>query len=151
MAKAPHVRPVDRQFVLQQTPPGTYVDPASALILPQGLRIASRARVAAALILALLLFSVTLGIGYIAWSLFEWGQGRTPAQRILGLRCWLTEACQVAERDDMAVRHVLGFFFCGGLIWGVFVWLASSNLRSAGDLLAGTVVLHKPSDNSLMG
>jgi uncharacterized RDD family membrane protein YckC len=149
MAKAPHVRPVDREFVPQQAPPGTYFDPASRLILPQGLRIASRARVAAALILALLLFSVTPGIGYIAWSLFEWGQGRTPAQRILGLRCWLPQACQVAERDDMAVRQVLGFFFCGGLIWGVFIWLASSYLRSAGDLLAGTVVLHDPSDNFL--
>src|ERR1700727_3135903 len=120
MPKAPPVRPVARQPVLQQAPPGTYVAPASALILPQGLRIASRSRVAAPLILALLLFSVTLGIGYIAWSLFEWGQGRTPAQRILGLRCWLPEACQVAERHDMAVRQVLGFFFSGGLIWGVF-------------------------------
>jgi len=121
----------------------------SELVLPSGVRLASRAQVAAAFILGVLLFGGTLGIGYIAWSLFEWGQGRTPAQRILGLRCWLPEACQVAERDDMAVRQVLGFFFCGGFIWGVFVWLASSNLRSAGDLLAGTVVLHQPSDNSL--
>ena len=148
MARAPHVRPADGQFVPQQAPPGTYVNPVSGLILPQGLRIASRAQVAASLVLALLLFGVTLGIGYIAWSVFEWGRGRTPAQRILGLRCWLPEACQVAERDDMAVRQVLGFFFCSGLIWGVLVWLASSNRRSAGDLLAGTVVLH-PSDNLL--
>jgi uncharacterized RDD family membrane protein YckC len=149
MAKAPQVRPGDRQFAPQQAPLGTYFDPASKLILPQSLGIASRARVAASLMVALLLFSVTLGIGYIAWSLFEWGQGRTPAQRILGLRCWLPKACQVADRDDMAVRQVLGLFFCGGLIWGVFVWLASSNLRSAGDLLAATVVLHDPSDSLL--
>ena len=149
MAKAPHVRPADWQFDPRQAPPGTCVDPASGLILPQGLRIASRARVAASLILALLLFGVTLGIGYIAWSVFEWGRGRTPAQRILGLRCWLTEDCRVADRDSMGVRQVLGFFFCGGLIWGVFVWLASSNRRSAGDLLAGTVVVHDPSDSFL--
>jgi uncharacterized RDD family membrane protein YckC len=55
----------------------------------------------------------------------------------------------VADRDNMAVRQVLGFFFCGGLIWGLFVWLASSNLRSAGNLIAGTVVLHNPSDDFL--
>jgi uncharacterized RDD family membrane protein YckC len=114
------------------------------MVLPPGVRLASRARVAAALLLALLLFGVTLGIGYVAWSLFTWSQGRTPAQRILSLRCWLPEPRRVAGRDDMAVRQVVGFFLCGGLLWGFFVWLASSNRRSAGDLLAGTVVLHDP-------
>jgi hypothetical protein len=42
----------------------------------------------------------------------------------------------------MAIRQVLGLFACGGLIWGFFVWLISSKWRSAGDVLAGTVVLH---------
>jgi len=91
-----------------------------------------------------LLFILTLGIGYIAWSPFIWGQGRTPAQRILNLPCWLPEDCRVAGRDEMAIRQVLGFFLCGGLIWGFFVCLFSNNLRSAGDLLAGSVVLHDP-------
>ena len=125
-------------------PPGMYFDPASKLVLPQGVRLASRTRVAAALLLALLLFAVTLGIGYVTWSLFTWSQGRTPAQRVLNLRCWLPEPRRVAGRDDMAVRQVLGFFLCGGLLWGFFVWLVSSKQRSAGDLLAGTVVLHDP-------
>jgi hypothetical protein len=121
-----------------------YFDPASKLVLPQGVRLASRARVAASLLLGLLLFGVTLGIGYVTWSLFAWSQGRTPAQRILNLRCWLPEPRRVADRDDMAVRQVLGFFLCGGLLWGFFVWLVSNNQRSAGDLLAGTVILHDP-------
>ena len=50
----------------------------------------------------------------------------------------------MAGRDEMGIRQVLGFFLCGGLIWGVFVWLFSQNRRSAGDLLAGTVVLPDP-------
>jgi uncharacterized RDD family membrane protein YckC len=132
------------QFLPPQAPPGMYLDPASKLVLPQGVRLASRTRVAAALLLALLLFAVTLGIGYVTWSLFTWSQGRTPAQRVLNLRCWLPEPRRVAGRDDMAVRQVLGFFLCGGLLWGFFVWLVSSKQRSAGDLLAGTVVLHDP-------
>jgi uncharacterized RDD family membrane protein YckC len=132
------------QFLPPQAPPGMYFDPASKLVLPQGVRLASRTRVAAALLLALLLFAVTLGIGYVTWSLFTWSQGRTPAQRVLNLRCWLPEPRRVAGRDDMAVRQVLGFFLCGGLLWGFFVWLVSSKQRSAGDLLAGTVVLHDP-------
>lgn len=121
-----------------------YFDPASKLALPQGVRLASRARVAASLLLGLLLFGVTLGIGYVTWSFFAWSQGRTPAQRILSLRCWLPESRRVAERDDMGVRQVLGFFLCSGLIWGFFVWLVSNSQRSAGDLLASTVVLHDP-------
>jgi uncharacterized RDD family membrane protein YckC len=121
-----------------------YFDPASGLVLPQGVRLASRTQVAAAFILGLLLFCVTLGIGYVAWSVFTWGQGRTPAQRILNQRCWLTHDGRVAGRDEMGIRQVLGFFLCGGLIWGFFVWLISKNHRSAGDLLAGTVVLYDP-------
>lgn len=112
--------------------------------LPPGVRLASRAWVAASLLLGLLLFGATLGIGYVTWSLFEWRQGRTPAQRLLRLRCWLSEQGRVADRDNMAVRQVLGFFLCGGLLWGFFVWLFGNDKRSAGDLLAGTVVLHDP-------
>ncbi|HEX4259143.1 MAG TPA: RDD family protein [Streptosporangiaceae bacterium] len=133
-----------QQFLPPQAPPGMYFDPASKLVLPQGVRLASRAQVAAALLLGLLLFGATLGIGYITWSMFAWSQGQTPAQRILNLRCWLPEPRRVADRDDMAVRQVLGFFLCGGLLWGFFVWLVSSSQRSAGDLLAGTVILHDP-------
>jgi len=141
MADAQQASPGYQQFALPQPPPGMYFDPASELVLPQGVRLASRAQVAAAFILGLLLFGVTLGIGYIAWSAFTWGQGQTPAQRLLSLRCWLTQDGRVAGRDEMAIRQVLGFFLCGGLIWGFFVWLSGKSQRSAGDLLAGTVVV----------
>jgi hypothetical protein len=75
----------------------------SELELPQGGRLAGRARVAAAFILGVLLFTVTLGIGYIAWSAFTWRRGQTPAQRILNLRCWLPQDGRMAGRDQMAV------------------------------------------------
>src|ERR1700749_2905558 len=78
--------------------PGMYFDPASELLLPQGVRLASRRQVAAAWVLGLVLFSITLGIGYITWSLFAWRKGRSPAQRILSLRCWLPKSRQVAGR-----------------------------------------------------
>jgi uncharacterized RDD family membrane protein YckC len=148
---AQQARPGYQQFASPQAPPGMYFDPASELVLPQGVRLASRARVAAAFILGLLLFCVTLGIGYIVWGVFTWGQGQTPAQRILNLRCWLTHDGRVAGRDEMGIRQVLGFFLCGGLIWGFFVWLISRNRRSAGDLLAGTVVLHDPDGFQVRG
>ena len=134
------------QFAPPQVPPGMYVDPASELILPQGVRLASREQVAAAWFLGLLLFSVTLGIGYIAWSLFTWSKGRTPAQRMLRLRCWLPEPRRVAGREQTALRQVAGFCLNGQLLAGVFIWLTSKDRRSVGDFLAGTVLLHDPDE-----
>jgi len=144
MPEAQEIRRGYEQFVPPQAPPGMYFDPASELFLPQGVRLASRGRVAAAWFLGLLLFSITLGIGYIAWSLFAWGQGRSPAQRILSLRCWLPEAHRVAGRKQMALRQVTGFCLNGQLLSGFFIWLTSKNLRSAGDFFASTVILHDP-------
>jgi hypothetical protein len=39
-----------------------------------------------ALALTPLLFVVTLGVGWLVWSVLEWRNGRTPSYRILGLR-----------------------------------------------------------------
>jgi hypothetical protein len=120
------------------------LDPASGLFLPPGVRLASRARVAAAWFLGLLLFIVTLGIGYIAWSQFTWGQGRSPAQRILRLRCWLPESRRVAGRGRTALRQITGFCLNGQLLSGFFIWLSGESLRSVGDFFASTVLLHDP-------
>lgn len=99
---------------------------------------------AAAWFLGLMLFGATLGIGYITWSLFTWRHGRSPAQQILGLRCWLPEPGQVAGREQTAWRQITGFCLNGQLLSGFFIWLTGRTLRSVGDFLAGTVVLHDP-------
>ena len=72
------------QFVPPPVPPGMWFDRDSWLILPQGVRLASKGRVAASWFLAIGLFVVTLGVGYLAWALVTWDQGQTPAQRLLG-------------------------------------------------------------------
>jgi hypothetical protein len=144
MTEAQEVRRGYEQFRPPQPPPGMYFDPASELVLPQGVRLASRGQVARVWFLGLLLFIVTLGIGYITWSLLVWGQGRTPAQRMLSLRCWLPEPCRVAGREQMAQRQIIGFFLNGQLLSGFLIWLVSKNLRSVGDFFAGTVILHDP-------
>jgi hypothetical protein len=97
--------------------------------------------VAAAWFLGLALFIATAGIGYIGWSVLVWGQGRTPAQRMLGLRCWLPLADRVAGPRDMAVRQISGV---GLSALGVFVWLLGAPLRSMGDVLADTMVVYDP-------
>jgi uncharacterized RDD family membrane protein YckC len=127
-----------------QAPAGMHLDPVSGLILPQGTRLASRAEVARAWLLGFALFIGTLGIGYVTWSQFEWGHGRTPAQRMLGLRCWEPEARRVAGRRKTAERQVIGFCLNGEALSGIFTALASDRLRSVGDLFAGTVILSDP-------
>jgi hypothetical protein len=100
--------------------------------------------VASAWFLGLALFIATLGVGYLTWSLLTWRQGRTPAQRMLGLRCWLPLEGRVAGRRDMAVRQISGACLNGQLLSGVFVWLFGEPLRSVGDVFADTMVMYDP-------
>lgn len=144
MAVTPDVRRGYEQFVPPQAPPGMYFDAESGFILPQGVRLASRGRVAAAWFLGFLLFIVTLGIGYIAWSLVVWGEGRSPAQRMLSLRCWRPEPRRVAGRRQMAVRQITGFALNGQLLSGFFIWLICKDIRSVGDFFADTAIVHDP-------
>jgi hypothetical protein len=121
-----------------------YLEPGSGVVLPEGVQLASRGRLAASFCLAIPLFAVTLGVGYIVWGVVSWGQGRTPAQRLLRLRCWLPEARRVAGREEMAVRQVLGLAFAGQLLIGVWLVLFTRAHMSVGDFLAGTVVVYDP-------
>ena len=70
-----------------------------------------------------------------------WGQGQTPAQRILGLRCWRPEAGHVADRGLMALRQFAGLALNGQLLIGVFILLSGMSEVSVGDVFAGTVVV----------
>jgi uncharacterized RDD family membrane protein YckC len=131
------------QFVPPPVPPGMWFDRVSWLILPQGVRLAPKGRVAASWFLAVGLFIVTLGVGYLAWALVTWDQGQTPAQRLLGLRCWRRDTSSVAARRPMTLRQATGLLN-GELLIGPLIWLGSKDLNSVGDFFAGTVVLYDP-------
>jgi uncharacterized RDD family membrane protein YckC len=139
------------QFLPPDVPPGMYLDRESGLVLPKGVRLPSIGRLIAAFCLGVSLFIVTLGVGYISWGVAVWGQGQTPAQRLLGLRCWRPETGQVADREEMALRQVVGFAVGGQLLIGVWLLLFSKRHMSLGDFLAGTVVLYDPDQVLLNG
>jgi uncharacterized RDD family membrane protein YckC len=124
-------------------PPGMYFDRESWMMLPQGVRPAGKGRVAASYALAVGLFIVTLGVGYLVWGMVLWGRGQTPSQRMLDLRCWLPEARRVAGRRNMAIRQA-GGLLNGELLMGPIIWLGSTSLNSVGDLFAGTAVVYDP-------
>ncbi len=146
---AQDAEPVKRgyqQYAPPSVPPGMYYERESRLTLPQGVRPRSVGRVIAAYLTAVLLFIVTLGIGYLIWSLVTWGHGQTPAQRLYGLRCWQPETRRPASRGQMALRQVSNLLFDGELLAGVFILVCSTGMASVGDFLLGTVVLHDPDD-----
>jgi uncharacterized RDD family membrane protein YckC len=126
--------------------PGMYFDHKSGLVLPLGVQPRSIGRVVAAYTVAVLLFIVTLGIGYIIWSLVAWGHGQTPAQRLFGLRCWRPGTGRPASRGQMALRQASGLLLNGELLAGVLILLIEPGRTSVGDYLIGTVVLHDPHD-----
>ena len=130
-------------------PPGMYFDRGSWLVLPEGTRPARVSQVIAAYALAVLLFILTLGAGYLIWAVVTWGKGQTPAQRLLGLRCWRPDTGRVADRKHMAIRQVTGLLFNGEALMGVFILFIGESLNSVGDFFAGTTVLYDP-DNVLL-
>ncbi|HEY5170654.1 MAG TPA: RDD family protein [Acidimicrobiia bacterium] len=130
-------------------PAGMYFDPASGLLLPNGVQLASIGRRIGAWFLAIPLAIVTLGIGYVIWGLIVWGRGQTPALQVLGMRCWRPETNRVATWGWMALREIIGRLVEG--ILSIITLLASFILMCAGkerktihDHIAGTVVLHDP-------
>jgi uncharacterized RDD family membrane protein YckC len=130
-------------------PPGFYYDPESGLTLPEGARLASAGRRIGAYFLGILLFIVTLGIGWMIWGLIVWGNGQTPALQVLGMRCWRPETGRVAGWGWMALREIVGRIIEGVLsfvtaLLSLILMLATRDRKSLHDLIAGTVVLHDP-------
>lgn len=129
--------------------PGMYLDQVSGLALPQGVELAAVGRRIGAFFLAIPLFIVTLGIGYIVWGLIVWTGGQTPALQVLGMRCWRPETGRVPGFWWMALREIIGRW--AEEILGIFtlglsfiLMLVRRDRQCLHDLIAGTVVLRDP-------
>ena len=73
-----------------------------------------------ALVLDALLMGLTLGIGWLIWSLVIWGNGQTPAKQILKIRVYNAETGQVVSWGHMALREaLLGWWFGISIATGI--------------------------------
>lgn len=128
-------------------PPGMYFDQSSGLTLPNGTELASPGLRVAAYFLAAVLWTFTLFIGYFIWGAVTWGQGRTPTQQILSLRCWKLREQAPASWGSMLLRGlgmvILDYIAFGGLVSFV-MFLVNKDRRTLYDHLSGIVVLHDP-------
>jgi uncharacterized RDD family membrane protein YckC len=60
-----------------------------------------------ALALDLLLFIVTLGIGWLVWSLIVWARGQSPAKQLLGMRVVHADTLETVSWGRMALREIV--------------------------------------------
>ena len=97
----------------------------------------------------------TAGIGWLIWSLIVWGDGQTPAKKILKIRVRNAETGTVATWGHMAVRELLvplTVVIASGLTSGIaavawivieIVFYFTKNSRTLRDLWVKTAVLNE--------
>lgn len=135
-------------------PPGPAYPQGGPLPLPPGVELASVGRRIGAYFLAIPLFVVTLGIGYIIWGLILWRRGTSPALKVLGMRCWVVRDGKVPGFWRMALRDIVGRIVDGILsiiteLISFVLFLTSDRRQSLHDLIGGTTVLYDP--NKVLG
>ncbi len=71
---------------------------------------------------------LTLGIGWLIWSLIVWPEGQTPAKKILKLRTINNVTKQPATWGHMSIREFLipltvfiASGITGGVVWGAWI------------------------------
>jgi uncharacterized RDD family membrane protein YckC len=93
---------------------------------------------------------VTLGIGYLIWSLIVWQDGQTPGMRIMHLRCVRKLDRSQATWGTMALRQIVGgilqaildYIIVGIVLLFMILW--DKDRQMLWDKVAGTVVIKDP-------
>jgi uncharacterized RDD family membrane protein YckC len=98
---------------------------------------------------------LTLGIGWLIWSLVVWGEGQTPAKKILKIRVRHFETGSVVTWGHMAIREFLvpltvgiaanltfGFVAVAWIIIEI-VFYFTKNSRTLRDLWVKTAVVNE--------
>jgi uncharacterized RDD family membrane protein YckC len=133
-------------------PPG-YASPTQTIEgIPAGLDLATAGRRLGQHLLEILLIIVTLLIGWIIWSLIIWGDGQTPAMRILKLRVVKLETGKAATWGTMFLREFVGKFLIFTIISFIpfaslilsFMLLWDKKRQELWDKIAGTIVVNDP-------
>jgi uncharacterized RDD family membrane protein YckC len=117
--------------------------------LPPGTELAPAGKRIGTVFLELLLFVVTLGIGYLIWTLFfAWRKGQTPGKQVVGMRIYHLGNQRAASWGQMFVRQFVGgivnnIFYIGWIVSLVFLFTDPLR-RTVPDRIAGTIELNDP-------
>ena len=119
------------------------------------LRYASFQHRLGAIVLDATLIVLTLGIGWVIWSFIVWGEGQTPAKKILKLRTINFTNGRPAAWGHMGIREALvpttvsiASFFTGGIAsiaWIVveIVFYFTKNQRTLRDYWVKTAIVNE--------
>lgn len=135
----------------QPVPPGYYPvfnSQGQQVLVP----LASPGKRFGTLLLEILLDVVTLGIGYLIWLLFAWGNGQTPGKQLTKLKYVDVQTGRVATWSksafrDLVIRGILFYFITLftltiGFFFAAFMTLdQDKNYQAGWDRMAGTVVV----------
>lgn len=120
---------------------------------PSGVHLSSVGRRLGAHLLDGLLTIVTLGIGWLVWTLIIWKNGQSPGKQLLGMRVIDLRSGRSGNWGKMFFREVICKFFIIGLIGGLLIipsllgsiWLLwDRNKQELWDKMADTVVVNDP-------
>lgn len=116
--------------------------------LPVGVRLSTPAKRFGAMLLEILLAIVTLGIGYLIWSLIVYKNGQTPAKQIMGMRIVSLEDGAHSSWGRTFLREIIIKSIIGFVIgWTIvpYLWLLwDKDRQQLWDKMAGTVVVDDP-------
>lgn len=103
----PALRPVGIDPSDEPGPPPVLTAVASTHVPPPSSKaMSSPRRRARSLGLEVVLVLVTLGVGWLVWSVVLWRQGQTPAKRLMRMRCIDTRSGAAAGALTMAAREL---------------------------------------------
>lgn len=104
----------------------------------------------AALLINMVLFVVTFGVGYLVVTLFLWRQGTNAGKRLLGLRVVKADTGRTCGFGDMLVRNVVvgwfGLSILGALTFSIghvvdALMVFGDRRQRLTDKVAGTLVV----------
>jgi uncharacterized RDD family membrane protein YckC len=116
--------------------------------VPAGFELSSKLKRFGQALLEVLLVIVTLGIGWLIWSLIVWSRGQTPAKQVLGMRVVDTDTLRAATWGTMALREIVGRWLLGFVplytLISCIVLLVDGRSQALWDKIASTVVVNDP-------
>ncbi len=103
-------------------------------------------------LLEVVLMVITLFIGWLIWLFFEWGNGRTPAKRLLNMKYVDADSGRVCDFGKSAVRDFVFRYLVAGLISAITLYIGflvmafmvfdrDKNYQAGWDRMAHTVVV----------
>ncbi|MCW2598061.1 MAG: hypothetical protein JWP39_3949 [Jatrophihabitans sp.] len=116
--------------------------------LPPGTELATAGKRIGTYLLEIVLAIVTLGIGYIVWTLIVWARGQTPGKQVMKMRIYHLQNQRAATWGQMFLRQFVGGIVNGilyiGFIVSVVFLFTDPLRRTVPDRIAGTIVLSDP-------